>query len=66
MKRHQGDKKTFAELTPDEQAKSINIMLINIGKAIKKHIQDSKGNEVKTRVKCINKVAKLITKISEI
>jgi len=65
-KRHKGDQKTFTELSYNEQAKSITAMLNNIGRAIERHIKSAGVADVpRTRLKCINQVSRLITRISK-
>jgi hypothetical protein len=53
--RHKDDTKTFEELTYEEQAHSINAIIINLHNAIKRHVKNS-PNPTKTMEKCIEQI----------
>jgi len=68
MKAHQSHTKDFEELTYDEQAKSINAQMANLGKAINAHLRkaESEGREVEdVRKKCIGQANNLVQRIYE-
>ncbi len=52
---HQGDQKTFEGLNFSEQAKSISAQIVNLGRAIKRHVEHPDANS-ETRVKCVEQV----------
>ena len=64
-KRHKGDTKTFAELTFEEQAKSITAMLNNVKNAIQHHI-DHAPDRQKTRQKCIDQAIRFSARVNQI
>ena len=55
LPRHQGDKKTFEGLKFSEQAKSISAQLVNLNRAIKRHVEHPNANS-NTRAKCVEQV----------
>ena len=60
--RHKDDTKTFEELTYEEQAHSINAIIINLHNAIKTHVKDS-PNPTKTLEKCIEQIGGFINNL---
>jgi hypothetical protein len=60
--RHQGDAKTFEELTFAEQAKSINALIVNLQRAIGHHIKYA-SDPSKTRQKCIDQIQRLLNRL---
>jgi hypothetical protein len=64
-KRHKCDTKTFAELTFEEQARSITAMLNNVNNAIRHHI-DHAPNRAQTRQKCVGQVLRFAMRVNQI
>ena len=62
--RHKGDKETFEGLNFSEQAKSISAQLLNIGRAIKRHVKDPKAKR-DTRVKCVEQVRRFEERLAK-
>jgi hypothetical protein len=60
--RHQGDTKTFEELTFTEQAKSINASIVNLQRAIEHHI-DHAPDPSETRQKCIDQIQRFLNRL---
>ena len=60
--RHQNDTKTFEQLEPDEQAKSINASIVNLQRAIRHHVATS-DNPEETRFKCLRQVHRLLGRL---
>ncbi len=60
--RHQNDSKTFEQLTPHEQAKSINASIVNLQRAIRHHVATSDTPEA-TRFKCLRQVNRLLGRL---
>ena len=56
--RHQGDTKTFGELTFAEQAKSITATINNLQNAIEHHINNA-PDPTETRRKCNDQIQRL-------
>ena len=61
-RRHQGDTKTFEELTFAEQAKSINIHVVGLERSIRAHLRRANrerrdviqvGNICKNQLRCL-------------
>ena len=64
VRRHKQDTRTFAELTYDEQAKSITATVNNLQRAIIHHIEhapSSKRREV--RDKCVSQVHRFLGRL---
>lgn len=65
-RRHQGDAKTFEELTFAEQAKAINIRVVGLGRSVRAHLRRAtqEGRDLeRVRVKCINKLRRLLDRL---
>lgn len=65
-RRHQGDTKTFDELTYAEQAKSINAQIVEIQRSIAAHLRraGTEGRDVQSaRRKCINQLRRLLDRV---
>lgn len=62
--RHKADTKTFAELTFEEQAKSISGMLNNVTNAMKHHI-DHASDRPATRQKCIDQAIRFSGRVNQ-
>ena len=60
--RHQGDTKTFEELTFEEQAYSINASIVNLQRSIKHHINNA-PDSAETRRKCIDQIQGLLNRL---
>ena len=59
---HKGNKKTFEQLTYEEQAKSITAMINNLGNAIQRHAKDAK-NPAETKAKCVKQVHRFLGRL---
>ncbi len=65
-RRHQGDTKTFEELTFAEQAKATNIRVVGLERSIRAHVRRAthEGRDVDgVREKCINQVRRLLNRL---
>jgi|APSaa5957512576_1039674.scaffolds.fasta_scaffold48114_2 hypothetical protein len=60
--RHQGDTKTFGELTFAEQAKSITASINNLQSAIEHHISNA-PDSTETRRKCNDQIQRLLNRL---
>ncbi len=66
QRRHQGDTKTFEELTFAEQAKAINIRLVVLERSVRAHLRRaaSEGRSLnRVRQKCTNQVQRLLHRL---
>ena len=66
-RRHQGDTKTFEELTFAEQAKSINISVVGLQRSVAAHLRRAtqEGRDPRdVRLKCVNQIQRLIDRLS--
>lgn len=65
-RRHQGDAKTFEELTFAEQAKAINIRVVGLQRSVRAHLRRAKaeGRDVdKIREKRVEQVRRLLGRL---
>ncbi len=65
-RRHQGDTKTFGELTFAEQAKAINIRVVGLERSVRAHLRRAaqQGRDVEAvRRKCINQLRRLLNRL---
>ena len=63
-RRHKGDTKTFAELTYEEQAKSITASINNLQNAIVHHIQHAPARRrSETKAKCLGQVTRFLGRL---
>ena len=62
--RHKGGTKTFAELTYEEQAKSITASINNLQNAIMHHIRNAPARRRdETREKCLGQITRLLGRL---
>lgn len=66
-RRHQGDTKTFEELTFAGQAKAINVRVVGFERAVRAHMRraarDGRNIE-QVRAKCIDQIRRLLDRLS--
>ncbi len=65
-RRHQGDTKTFEELTFAEQAKAINIRVVGLERSVRAHLRraaQQNRDVAQVRRKCINQVLRLLDRL---
>jgi len=62
VKRHKNSTKQFSELTYEEQAKSINALIINLQRSIIFHYENS-PNQEETKKKCLSQINRLMGRL---
>lgn len=66
-RRHQGDTKTFEELTFAGQAKAINVRVVGLKRHIQAHLRRARSerrNVDQVNQKCINQIKRLLNQLS--
>lgn len=65
-RRHQGDTKTFEELTFAEQAKAINIRVVGLERSVRAHMRRASQegrNTGQVRQKCVEQLHRLLQRL---